>query len=75
MNNEQPKRPSPIEWLQLPQGEVVVNVQPYRVETAKPARWQFWRKETIKFNLAVLTNSGRFFILDPDNLTLEEKPN
>jgi len=66
---------SPLEYLQLPEGEVVVNVQPYRVETAKPARWQFWRNEIIKFNIAVLTNSGRFFIIDPDNLTLEEKPN
>lgn len=73
--NEQPQRPSFIDMLSLREGEVVVNVQPYRVETSKPAKWQFWRKELIKYNLAVLTNAHRFFILDPDNLTLEEKEN
>lgn len=72
--NEQP-RPSVLDLLSLREGEVVVNVQPYRVEGLKPPKWQFWRSEKIKYNLAVLTNSGRFFILDPDNLTLEEKPN
>lgn len=74
--NEQPQpRPSVLDLLSLREDEVVVNVQPYRVETAKPARWQFWRKETIKYNLAILTNQHRFFILDPDNITLEEKEN
>lgn len=69
------ERPSFIDLLSLREGEVIVNVQPYRVETAKPARWQFWRKEKIKYNLAVLTNAHRFFIVDPDNLTFEEKIN
>lgn len=66
---------TPDQYLQLPEGEIVVNVQPYRVEGAKPPRWQFWRSEKIKYNLAVLTNTGRFFVIDPDNFTLEEKPN
>ena len=70
-----PPRHSPIIDLPLREGEVEVNVQPYRVETKKPRKWQFWAKEHIKYNLAVLTNSHRFFILDPDKITLEEKIN
>lgn len=74
--NEQPRpRRSVLEWLQLPEGEIVVSVQAYRVETKKPRKWQFWAKEHIKYNLAALTNTGRFFIIDPDNFTVEEKEN
>lgn len=63
--------------IQLPlvEGEVIVSYQIYRVETKKPRRWMFWQKEHIKFNCAVLTNANRFFIVDPDNLTVEEKAN
>lgn len=68
-------RPTIIDFIQLPEGQEIVKVQPYRVETKKPARWQFWRSEKIKYNLAVLTATGRFYIVDPDNLTVEEKNN
>lgn len=76
--NEQsisPRRPSVFDFVQLPDGEVVVNVQPYRVESVRYPRWKFWRNEKIKYNLAVLTTRGRFFIIDPDALTVEEKAN
>lgn len=56
-------------------GEEIVNIQTYRVETKVPRRWRFWTKEVIKFNFGVLTNANRFFIIDPDNLTVQEKPN
>ena len=72
--NEQP-RPTVIDLLSLRPDEVVVNVQPYRVTTKKPRKWQFWAKEDIKYNLAILTNQHRFFILDPDTVSLEEKTN
>lgn len=75
MNDQPQPRESVLEFLQLPEGESVVNVQPFRVETTKPAKWQFWRKELVKYNLAILTNNGRFFVVDPNNLTIEEKPN
>lgn len=73
----QPRPPRQPVFVDLPlrEGEVVVNVQPYRVEGKKPRKWQFWAKEKIKYNLAVLTNLHRFFILDPDAITLEEKIN
>lgn len=70
--------PQPLAYIDLPflrEGEAVVNVQAYRVETKVPRKWRFWTKEIIKFNFGVLTNANRFFIIDPDNLTVQEKPN
>lgn len=61
--------------IKLPDNQVAINVQPYRVEGLKPPKWQFWRSEKIKYNLGVLTDQGRFYVIDPDNLTLEEKDN
>lgn len=66
--------PEPIS-LPLFEGEAVVSYQVYRVETKVPRRWQFWAKEHIKYNLAALTNQHRFFIVDPDAMTVEEKTN
>lgn len=66
--------PRPPRYIQLPfDASSVVNVTTYRVESKKYPRWQFWRSEKIKFNLAILTADSRFYILDPDNLTLTEK--
>lgn len=62
-------------YIDLPNNPTVVSVTAYRVQYRKIPRWQFWRTEKVKVNLAVLTDTGRFFIVDPDNLTLEEKPN
>ena len=70
-----PRPPMHIDLSFLLEGEEVINVQTYRVEGLKPPKWQFWRSEKIKFNLAVLTNKSRFFILDPANLMIEEKDN
>jgi hypothetical protein len=61
--------------IQLPDDQKVINIQPYRVEGLKPPRWQFWRSEKIKYNIAVLTDQGRFYVIDPDNLEMEEKVN
>jgi hypothetical protein len=69
--NEQPLPP----FIDLPDNPTVVSVTAYRVEYRKIPKWQFWRTEKVKVNLAVLTDTGRFFIVDPDNLTVEEKPN
>lgn len=68
-----PPRTLAEDWLQLPEGEVVINSVAYRVEGLKPPRWQFWRSEKIKYNALVMTNHGRMFVVDPDNFTLEEK--
>ena len=66
--------PRPPRYLQLPfDASSVVHVVSYRVESKKPRKWQFWRSEKVKFNLAVLTADSRFYIVDPDNLTLTEK--
>lgn len=62
-------------FVQLPGAPKVVNVTAYRVQYRKIPKWQFWRTEKVKVNLAVLTEDGRFYIVDPDNLTVEEKPN
>ena len=70
--NEEP-RPSIFIDLPLREGEVVVNIQPYRVESQKPRKWEFWKKETIKMKFGVLTSAHRFFIVDPDAVTVEEK--
>ena len=70
----QPRKPMEVDWVQLPfDASSVVNVTTYRVESKKYPRWQFWRSEKIKFNLAILTADSRFYILDPDELTLTEK--
>lgn len=71
----QPRPPMYIDLSFLREGEEIVNVQTYRVETNVPRKWRFWTKEKIKFNFGVLTNSNRFFIIDPDELTITEKPN
>lgn len=70
-----PLPPKYIDLSFLRPGEEIVNVQTYRVETKVPRRWRFWTKEVIKFNFGVLTNANRFFIIDPDSLTVQEKPN
>lgn len=62
-------------FIDLPGNPTVVSTTAYRVEYRKIPKWQFWRTEKVKVNLAVLTDTGRFFIVDPDNLTVEEKPN
>lgn len=71
----QPRPPRYIDMSFLRPGEEIINVQTYRVETKKPRKWQFWSKEHIKFNFMVMTNLQRIYIIDPDNLTLEEKDN
>ena len=71
----QPRPPKYVDLSFLREGEEIVNVQTYRVETKVPRKWRFWTKEVIKFNFGVLTNANRFFIIDPDNLTVQEKPN
>lgn len=80
--NEQPPivteptvQPRPSVFIDIPlrEGEVIVNVQSYRVETKKPAKWEFWAKEKVKMNFGVLTSGHRFFIVDPDAVTIEEK--
>lgn len=70
-----PPRRSVFIDLPLREGEVIVSIQPYRTESKKPRKWQFWAKEKVKVNFGVLTNAHRFFIVDPDAVTLEEKPN
>lgn len=66
-----------IETIQLPllDGEQVRSTQLYRVDTKIPRKWQFWLRERVKFNIAVMTTYSRFFIIDPDNITVREKPN
>jgi hypothetical protein len=71
----QPRPPMYIDLSFLREGEEIINVQTYRVETKKPRRWQFWAKEHIKFNFMLLTNARRLFIVDPDALTIQEKSN
>lgn len=71
----QPRPPMYIDLSFLREGEEIINVQTYRVETKKPRKWQFWTKEHIKFNFMVLTNARRVFIIDPDALTVQEKTN
>ena len=68
---------NPTNYVDLPtiEGETIANVIAYRVEYRKIPKWQFWRTEKVKVNLAVLTTNGRFYIVDPDNLTVNEKPN
>lgn len=68
-------RPSINDYLQLPQGELVINSVAYRVEGKKPPRWMFWRSEKIKYNVLVMTNTGRLFNVDPDNFTIDERVN
>ena len=69
-----PRRPVHA-FVELPDKQKVVHVTAYRVEYKKIPKWQFWRTEKVKTNLAVLTDSGRFYIIDPDNITVEEKEN
>ena len=71
----QPRPPMYIDLSFLREGEEIINVQTYRVETKKPRKWQFWMKEHIKFNFMLLTNARRLFIVDPDALTVQEKSN
>lgn len=71
----QPRTPVYLDLSFLRPGEDIVNIQTYRVETKVPRRWRFWTKEHIKYNLAVLTNQHRFFIVDPDAMTVEERNN
>ena len=68
-------RPSIFVDLPLREGEVIVNIQPYRTEGKKPSFWQFWKKPQVRVKFGVLTSAHRFFILDPDAVTVEEKPN
>lgn len=70
----QPRRPSTL-FVQLPDNPKVLQVVPYRVEGKRYAKWKFWRNEKIKYNLAVLVEGGRFYIVDPDALTVQEKAN
>ena len=74
-NTPQPRSPMYIDLSFLREGEEIINVQTYRVETKKPRKWQFWAKEHIKFNFMLLTNARRLFIVDPDALTVQEKSN
>lgn len=67
--------PETPQFIDLPNNPNVVSVTAFRVQYRKIPKWQFWRTEKVKVNLAVLTDTGRFFIVDPDNLTVEEKPN
>lgn len=71
----QPRAPLHLDLSFLREGEEITLVNMYRVETKKPRKWQFWVKEHIKFNFMLLTNARRVFILDPDALTIQEKPN
>lgn len=68
-------RPAINDYLQLPEGELVVNSIAYQIERKKHPRWQFWRSENIKYNVLVMTDRGRLFNVDPDNFTIEERPN
>lgn len=68
-------RPPYKSVIELPYGQTVAHVTAYRVEYRKIPKWQFWRTEKVKVNLAVLTDQGRFYIVDPDEITVEEKPN
>lgn len=68
-----PRRPG-VE-IQLPTDASVLYVTPYRVEGKRYPKWKFWRNEKIKYNLAVLVEGGRLFIVDPDALTVWEKNN
>lgn len=71
----QPRPPLYMDLSFLREGEEIINIQTYRVETKKPRRWQFWVKERIKFNFMLLTNYRRLFIVDPDAVTVHEKVN
>lgn len=76
--NEPTVQPRPANnhwWVQLPTDAPVLYVTPYRVEGKRYPKWKFWRNEKIKYNLAVLVEGGRLFIVDPDALTVEEKAN
>lgn len=61
--------------IQLPEGQTIHQAIAYRVPYTKYPRWQFWRTEKVKTNIAVMTDQGHFYIFDPDEITLEEKPN
>lgn len=65
-------RPAINDWLQLPEGEIVVNSTAYRVEHKKFPKWKFWRNELVQYNVIVITNHGRVFIINPSTFTMEE---
>jgi hypothetical protein len=60
--------------LQL-EGETIINIQPYPLDTKQPPKWQFWRKTVTRYNMAIMTSTGRLFVVDPDMLTIVEKDN
>lgn len=71
----QPRPPMYIDLSFLREGEEIINIQTYRVETKKPRKWMFWQRQKIKFNFMALTNYRRVYIIDPDALTVHEKAN
>jgi len=72
-----PEHPMPRvrPFIELPYGQTIRQAIAFRVEYKKIPKWQFWRSEKVKTNIAVITDQGRFYIIDPDNITVEEKPN
>lgn len=66
---------NPRPYIQLPEGQTIRQAIAYRVEYKKIPKWQFWRNEKAKTNIAVITDQGRFYVFDPDNITIEEKSN
>lgn len=66
-------RPAINDYLQLPEGEYVINSLAYRVDHKKFPKWKFWRNEVVQYNVMVTTNHGRIFLINPAEFTLEEK--
>lgn len=65
-------RPSLQQFVQLPEEQTIVSVQPYREEHIQYPKWKFWRNQKVKYYLAVVTDKGRLYIIDPDSPSVTE---
>jgi hypothetical protein len=68
-------RPAKTIPIDLPDGQKVYQVISFPVEHKKYPKWKFWRNQKVKYKFGILTDQARFYIVDPDNLTIEERQN
>jgi len=68
-------RPTLKQFIDLPKGQTIATVQPYRKKYIDYPKWKFWRNVEVKYFLAIVTKEGRVYLVDPDIPSLEEAQN
>jgi len=66
-------RPSLENWIELPKGQKIISAQPYRTLHKEYPKWKFWRNREVKYNIAIITEGNRVYLLEPDVPSIELK--